>query len=65
MARDKYGQLVFLADSAFTIAMTQEKFPDVKLHFISEFIKYIDTENFNISCEVDENQSFPRFFNTY
>ena len=37
MARDKYGQLVFLADSAFTIAMTQEKFPDVKLHFISEF----------------------------
>ena len=39
MARDKYGQLVFLADSAFTIAMTQEKFPDVKLHFISEFEK--------------------------
>ena len=39
MARDKYGQLVFLADSAFTIAMTQEKFPDVKLHFMSEFEK--------------------------
>ncbi len=37
MARDKYGQLVFLADSAFTIHMTQEKFPNVKLHFISEF----------------------------
>ncbi len=37
MARDKYGQLVFLADSAFTITMTQEKFPNVKLHFISEF----------------------------
>lgn len=37
MARDKYGQFVFLADSAFTITMTQEKFPNVKLHFISEF----------------------------
>ena len=37
MARDKYGQLVFLADSSFTIHMTQEKFPNVKLHFISEF----------------------------
>lgn len=37
MARDKYNQLVFLADSAFTIQMTQEKFPNVKLHFISEF----------------------------
>jgi len=39
MARDKYGQLVFLADSSFTIHMTQEKFPNVKLHFISEFRK--------------------------
>ena len=39
MARDKYGQLVFLADSAFKIAITQEKFPNVKLHFISEFEK--------------------------
>ena len=37
MARDKHGQLVFLADSAFTIHMTQEKFPNVKLHFISEW----------------------------
>lgn len=37
LARDKYNQLVFLADSAFTITMTQEKFPNVKLHFISEF----------------------------
>lgn len=37
MARDKYGRMVFLADSAFTITMTQEKFPNVKLHFISEF----------------------------
>ena len=37
LARDKYNQLVFLADSAFTIQMTQEKFPSVKLHFVSEF----------------------------
>lgn len=37
MARDKYGQMVFLADSSFTIHMTQEKFPNIKLHFISEF----------------------------
>lgn len=37
LARDKYNQLVFLADSSFTIQMTQEKFPSVKLHFISEF----------------------------
>ena len=37
LARDKYNQLVFLADSAFTITMTQEKFPNVKLHFISEW----------------------------
>ncbi len=37
LARDKYNQLVFLADSAFTIQMTQEKYPSVKLHFVSEF----------------------------
>lgn len=37
MARDNHGQLVFLADSAFTIHMTKEKFPNVKLHFISEW----------------------------
>ncbi|MGX9987006.1 peptide chain release factor 3 [Soonwooa purpurea] len=37
LAKDKYDQLVFLADSSFTIHMTQEKFPNVKLHFISEF----------------------------
>lgn len=37
LARDKKNQLVFLADSSFTITMTQEKFPNVKLHFISEF----------------------------
>jgi peptide chain release factor 3 len=37
MAHDKYGQLVFLADSDFTIQMTQSKFPTVKLFFTSEF----------------------------
>ncbi len=37
LAKDKRGQLVFLADSAFTIQMTQDKYPSVKLHFTSEF----------------------------
>lgn len=37
LARDKFNQLVFLADSSFTIQMTQEKYPSVKLHFVSEF----------------------------
>jgi len=37
LAKDKRGQLVFLADSPFTIQMTQQKFPTVKLHFTSEW----------------------------
>jgi peptide chain release factor 3 len=37
LAKDKYNQLVFLADSDFTIQMTQNKFPHVKLFFTSEF----------------------------
>ncbi len=37
LAKDKQGQLVFLADSEFTIQMTQQKYPSVKLHFTSEF----------------------------
>lgn len=37
MATDNHGQKVFLADSAFSIQMTQEKFPNIKLHFISEW----------------------------
>ena len=37
LAHDKYGQLVFLADSEFTIQMTQSKYPNVKLYFTSEF----------------------------
>jgi len=39
LAKDKQGQLVFLADSEFTIQMTQSKYPTVKLHFTSEFKK--------------------------
>lgn len=39
MAKDKRGQLVFLADSPFTIQMTQQKFPTVKLYFTSEWKK--------------------------
>lgn len=37
LARDKQGQLVFFADSAFTLQMTQQNYPNVKLHFVSEF----------------------------
>ena len=37
LAKDKQGQLVFLADSAFSIQMTQQKYPNVKLHFVSEY----------------------------
>lgn len=37
LAKDKQGQLVYLADSAFTLQMTQQKYPSVKLHFVSEF----------------------------
>ncbi len=36
LAHDKFGQLVFLADSDFTIQMTQSKYPSVKLFFTSE-----------------------------
>ena len=37
LAKDKRGQLVFFADSVFTLQMTQSKYPLVILHFISEF----------------------------
>jgi len=37
LAKDKQGQLVFLADSQFSLQMTQQKYPSVKLHFTSEF----------------------------
>ena len=37
LAKDKRGQLVFLADSAFSLQLTQQKYPGVRLHFTSEF----------------------------
>ena len=37
LAKDKQNQLVFLADSSFSLQMTQQKYPNVKLHFTSEF----------------------------
>jgi peptide chain release factor 3 len=37
LARDKQGQLVFLADSAFSLQMVRQKYPGVHLHFTSEF----------------------------
>ena len=37
MATDKDGNHVFLAESAWTLNMAQENFPDVKFHFTSEF----------------------------
>jgi peptide chain release factor 3 len=37
LARDKQNQLVFLADSQFTLQMTQEKYPTIQFHFTSEF----------------------------
>ena len=39
LAKDKRGQLVFLADSQFSLQMTQQKYPTVKLHFTSELEK--------------------------
>jgi len=36
LATDKSGQLVFLADSSFSLQMTQQKYPSVKLRFTSE-----------------------------
>lgn len=37
LAKDKEGQLVFLADSQFSLQMTQQKYPSIKFHFTSEF----------------------------
>lgn len=37
LAKDKRGQLVFLADSAFSLQMTQDKYRSIKFHFTSEF----------------------------
>ena len=37
LARDKQNQMVFLADSSFSLQMTQQKYPSIKFHFTSEF----------------------------
>lgn len=37
IAKDKEGNYVFLAESAWVLRMTQENFPDIKFHFTSEF----------------------------
>ncbi|MEL7120070.1 MAG: peptide chain release factor 3 [Bacteroidota bacterium] len=36
IARDKDGQLVFLAESAWALQMQQENYPDIEFHFTSE-----------------------------
>jgi peptide chain release factor 3 len=37
LAKDKQGQIVFFADSAFSLQMTQQKYPSIKFHFTSEY----------------------------
>ena len=37
MAHDKWGRDVFLAESPYALQMAQEKFAEIKFHFISEF----------------------------
>ncbi len=37
LAVDKHGQLVFLADSYFSLQMTEQKFPNITFHSTSEF----------------------------
>ena len=37
LAKDKQGQQVFLADSAFSLQMTKEKYPSLLFHATSEF----------------------------
>lgn len=37
LAKDIHGQLVFLAESAWTLKMAQENHPEVQFHFTSEF----------------------------
>ncbi len=37
LARDKFDQLVFMADSSFSLQMTKEKFPGLTFHLKSEF----------------------------
>ena len=37
LAKDKRGQLVFLADSSFSLQMTQDKYRSIQFYFTSEF----------------------------
>lgn len=37
LAKDKRGQLVFLADSQFSLQMTQQKYPSIVFHSVSEY----------------------------
>jgi peptide chain release factor 3 len=37
LAKDKQGQMVFLADSSFSLQMTQQKYPSITFHMTSEF----------------------------
>ena len=37
MAKDKHGNWVFLAQSAWTLKMAQDNHPEMKFHFTSEF----------------------------
>ncbi len=37
IAKDKHGNLVFLAESAWTLQMVQENYPEITFHFKSEF----------------------------
>ena len=37
LANDKKGQIIYLADSAFSLQMAQQKYPEINFHFTSEF----------------------------
>lgn len=37
MAVDKHGRDVFLADTSYALSLAQEKFPDIRFHFTSEW----------------------------
>lgn len=39
LARDKHGQLVYLAESAWALKMAQENHPEIEFHFTSEFVE--------------------------
>ena len=37
LATDKYGQLIYLSDSLFSLQMTKQKYPSIKFHLTSEY----------------------------